>query len=199
MSIDESVLVIPAAALDRLGPFHGLRTDLGDRLADLLDPAHVAFRPRAAVETEPSFKQLIPYVVLRHGDRLFHYTRGAGAGEARLRALRSVGVGGHITAEDAAGAADPYRGGMLRELAEEVEIDSSYTERVLGLVYDPSTPVGEVHVGVLHVLTLARPAVRPREADIAAAGFAPLAELWADRTAFESWSQFVLAVLHIPG
>jgi predicted NUDIX family phosphoesterase len=195
MPRDEHVLVIPAAALERLGPIRGLRTDLGGRLADLLDPTHVTFRPRSAVETDPSFKQLIPYVVLRHGDELFHYTRGAGGGEARLRALRSIGVGGHITAEDAAGAADPYRAGMRRELAEEVDLDSPFTEQLLGLVFDPSTPVGEVHLGVVHLLTLDRPAVRPREADVADAGFAPLVELWEQQAAFESWSQFVLAEL----
>jgi len=189
---DEHVLVIPAARLERLGPFRGFRADPGHRLADLLDPAGLHFRPRAAVETDPSYKQLIPYVVLRCGDRLFHYTRGAAGGEARLRAKRSVGVGGHISAADAAGAGDPYRAGMLRELAEEVEVASPYTERVLGLVYDPSTPVGEVHLGVVHLLTLERPAVRPREAGLTDAGFAPLPELWEQRAAFETWSQLVL-------
>src|SRR3954466_7438809 len=134
MPTDEHVFVIPAAALDRLGPVRGLRTDLGGRLAALLAPAPVTFRPRAAVETDPAFKQLIPYVVLRHGDALFHYTRGAGGGEARLRARRSVGVGGHISVADAAGANDPYRAGMLRELAEEVDVASPFTERLLGLV-----------------------------------------------------------------
>jgi predicted NUDIX family phosphoesterase len=194
MIADEHVLVVPAAALGRLGPFRGFHTDPG-RLADLLDPAHLAFRPRAEVETDPSVKQLIPYVVFRCGDRLFHYTRGAGGGEARLRAKRSVGVGGHISAADAAGAADPYRAGMLRELAEEVEVASPYTEQILGLVYDPSTPVGEVHLGIVHLLTLDRPAVRPRESGLADAGFAPLRELWAERAAFETWSQLVLGVL----
>jgi predicted NUDIX family phosphoesterase len=192
---DEHVLVVPAAALERLGSFHGLRIDLGHRLADLLDPAGVEFRPRSAVETDPSYKQLIPYVVLRCGDRLFHYTRGAGGGEARLRAKRSVGVGGHISAADADGAADPYRAGLLRELAEEVEIASSYTERVLGLLYDPSTPVGEVHLGIVHVLTLERPDVWPREAGLTDTGFAPLRELWDQRAAFETWSQLVMGEL----
>jgi predicted NUDIX family phosphoesterase len=192
---DEHVLVIPATALDGLGSFRGFRADLGHRLADLLDPAGMRFRPRAAVETDPSYKQLIPYVVLRCGDRLFHYTRGAGGGEARLRAKRSVGVGGHISTADAADSTDPYRAGMLRELAEEVEVASPYTERILGLVYDPSTPVGEVHLGVVHLLTLERPDVRPREDGLTDTGFAPLRELWAQRAAFETWSQLVLEEL----
>ena len=98
-------------------------------------------------------------------------------------------------AADAAGSGDPYRGGMLRELAEEVEVAAPFTEQLLGLVYDPSTPVGEVHLGVVHLLTLERPDVRPREDGLADAGFAPLGELWAQRAAFETWSQLVLQEL----
>jgi hypothetical protein len=40
-----------------------------------------------------------------------------------------------------------------------------------------------------------RPAIRPREADLCDAGFAPIRELNADRAAFELWSQFVLDAL----
>ena len=79
-----------------------------------------------------------------------------------------------------------------RELAEEVEIDSPMRESVLGLVYDPSTAVGQVHLGVIHLFDVDRPAIRPRESDLCDAGFASLAELCADHAAFESWSQFVL-------
>jgi predicted NUDIX family phosphoesterase len=52
-----------------------------------------------------------------------------------------------------------------------------------------------VHLGVIHLFEVERPAIRPREADLCDAGIAPLAELHADRTAFESWSQFVLDAL----
>ncbi len=58
------------------------------------------------MESDPSFKQLIPYVLLQHTDaagqiHLFTYTRGKGQGEARLHSKRSFGIGGHISAEDA--------------------------------------------------------------------------------------------------
>src|SRR5437763_635534 len=122
MPTDERVLVIPTERFRAAGYFHGFRRADDLFRAAILDPAAFRFRPRTEVETDPGFKQLIPYVVLRCGPDLFHYRRGAGGAEARLRALRSVGIGGHISEEDAAGGDDPYRTGMLRELAEEVEI-----------------------------------------------------------------------------
>jgi predicted NUDIX family phosphoesterase len=189
----EQVLVIPAAALAKLGPFTGLRLG-GNLLPRLLDSPGLEFRPRAEVETDPDVKQLIPYVVFRWRDRLFHYTRGISGSEVRLRALRSIGVGGHINPIDA-GTADPYRAGLERELAEEVVLESPFHESVQGLVYDPSTPVGQVHLGVVHVLDVERPAVRPREEALADAGFAPMDELHAQQEQFESWSRFVLEAL----
>lgn len=195
MPTDERVLVIPASHLAKLGAFTGFRPADEAFRAALLDPVAVSFRPRSEVETDPSFLQLIPYVVLRCGGDVFHYRRGKTGTEARLTALRSIGVGGHISEADAAGGDDPYRTGMLRELTEEVEVGCAYAERPLGFIHDPSTPVGEVHLGVAHVFELAAPAARPREAALADAGFAPLADLVADRERFETWSRLVLAEL----
>lgn len=192
MPTDERVLVIPAAHLRAAGDFRGFRPADGVYRTALLDPAAYSFRPRSEVETDPSYLQLIPYVVLRSGADLFHYRRGKAGTETRLTALRSVGVGGHISEADAAGGADPYRTGMLRELTEEVDLGDAYAEHFLGFIYDPSTPVGTVHLGVAHVFDLPAPTARPREAALAEAGFAPLAALLAGRDRFETWSQLVL-------
>ena len=81
---------------------------------------------------------------------------------------------------------------MMRELAEEVEIGCRWTERFLGFISDDRTPVGEVHLGVVHLFELEAPSARSREDALADAGFAPKAELVAARDEFETWSQFVL-------
>ena len=193
--VTEEVLVVPTDRLVAAGEFHGFRAFTEEFHRFLLAPAHLSYRPRAEVETDPSFKQLIPYVVLRCAGELFHYTRGAQGTEARLRALRSVGLGGHITREDGPPAADPYRTGMLRELAEEVEIQGPWTERPLGFIYDGRTPVGQVHIGIVHLIDLEEPLVWPREAAIDDAGFAPWRDLLRKRDEFETWSQFVLEEL----
>jgi predicted NUDIX family phosphoesterase len=200
--MSERVLVVPTAVFHEAtavfheaGLFQGFSPRAEHYLPLLLDPRHLSYRPRSEVETDPSYKQLIPYVVLRCGDQVFHYTRGRRATETRLQALRSVGVGGHISSDDSSLFAPAYREGMLREVAEEVYLESAYSEHCLGLINDDSNAVGQVHLGIVHVFDLAEPRARRREQALTRAGFAPLAELRQQRAEFETWSQFVLDVL----
>jgi predicted NUDIX family phosphoesterase len=188
----ERVLVVPTAALRGAGLFQGFSPRVEHYLPRLLDPSLLSYRPRDEAETDPELKQLIPYIVLRWAGQVFHYTRGLAGTEARLRARRSLGVGGHICAEDGAAAEGAYRAGMLRELAEEVLLEAPFRERCVGLINDDRTPVGQVHLGIVHVLDLERPQARCREEALVASGFAPLAELRAVRDEFETWSQFLL-------
>lgn len=200
---EERVLVVPTSRFHQLGHFQGFSADMDRYLPALLEGDDLAYRARGEMEQDPSFKQLIPYVVFRYVDpqgvvHAFQYTRGGGQGEKRLHAKRSVGVGGHISADDHTGGAthhDVYREGMLRELAEEVIIDSPYRETCVGLINDDETPVGQVHLGVVHLCDVERPAVRNRETDILDAGFRPVGEILADLDRFESWSQIVVRAL----
>src|SRR5207253_2777708 len=111
------------------------------------------FRPRSEVEDDPGFKQIIPYVIFRAGDWVFCYTRGKSQGEVRLHRLRSLGVGGHVAEADAGGRAtlDAYEMALRRELEEEVAIQSEGSIRRVGLINDDSNPVGQVHLGVVHL------------------------------------------------
>ena len=100
----ERVLVVPTELFHRLGYFQGFARDVDRYLGELFDPRHISYRPRSEVEEDPSFKQLIPYVIFRHRDAqgrqtVFQYTRGTGQGEGRLHSKRSVGIGGHISAD----------------------------------------------------------------------------------------------------
>jgi len=152
------------------------------------------YRPRSEVEDDPSLKQIIPYVVLRSGGSVFCYRRGKSQGEARLHQLRSLGVGGHVSESDAEGRRgfDAYEMAMRRELEEEVEVATTGTLRLVGLINDDSTPVGSVHLGVVHVYDLERAAVTPREEGLAEPEFVPLAALAGCRGEFETWSQICI-------
>ena len=198
---DEHVLVVPRADFEKAGAFQGFCGDTAAYLPLLLDAARTSWRPRASVEDDPSFKQLIPYCVLAWHDpagatRYFAYTRGGGQSEARLRAKRSVGIGGHISSIDGGhGDSTSYEAGMRRELAEEIAIGGGWTGRCVGLINDDSNAVGSVHLGIVHVLELERPEVASRESDLVDGRFDTLAALLADRERFETWSQITLDAL----
>jgi predicted NUDIX family phosphoesterase len=191
---DERVLVVPAAELDRLGRFQGFSPDAERYLSALLVPELMDYRPRSQVEEDPSLKQIIPYVVFRAADSVFCYTRGKSQGEARLHRLRSLGVGGHVSEDDAQGAKtlDAYEAAMRRELEEEVEVRSPGRIRLVGLINDDSTPVGQVHLGVVHLYELDRPEVTPREEGLAEARFLSLDAIKTLRDEFETWSQICI-------
>jgi predicted NUDIX family phosphoesterase len=196
----ERVLVVPTELFRRLGYFQGFSRDVDRYLPGLLDPAQMSFRPRNEVEHDPGFKQLIPYVILRHRgsvERVFQYTRGSGQGEGRLHRKRSVGIGGHISLADLNGRTDvnPYQEGMRRELDEEVIVEAAYTTQCVGLINDDQTDVGQVHLGLVHLFDLNEPCVRPREDDITECQFRPVAEILADMDGFETWSQICVRAL----
>ncbi|MEI6239709.1 MAG: phosphoesterase [Planctomycetia bacterium] len=197
----EDVLVVPRSLFDDVGAFQGFCGEVAAYLPVLLDPRHTSWRPRATVEEDPSFKQLIPYCVLAHRTpdgavRYFAYTRGGGQSEARLRAKRSVGVGGHIASCDGEHGDDTsYDAGMRRELAEEIAIDGAWKAHCVGLINDDSNAVGSVHLGVVHILELEKPAVSSRESAVVECGFETLADLLATRERFETWSQIALEAL----
>jgi len=199
--MDEQVLVVPTQVFRTLGYFQGFCTDV-DRYRDvLLNEENVQFRPRSVVETDPEFKQLIPYMIFCHTDssgnvRIFQYVRGKGMGESRLHQKRSIGIGGHIAAEDQEQySGDVYRKGMLRELHEEVILNTTFTERCIGLINDDSTEVGRVHLGIVHRLDVAEPNVVSNESDLIESGFMPLDELRSYRDQMESWSSISLDAL----
>ncbi len=199
----ERVLVVPARVLQHLGYFQGFTPDVARYWDELFSTEHTSYRPRSEMEENPDFKQLIPYVIFRHTDpsgrvSLFCYTRGTGQGEQRLHSKRSIGIGGHISVDDAR-QTDPYDEGMRRELAEEVWIDTPYRASCAGLINDDQTEVGRVHLGVVHLFDVDEPRVRPREPDIIETGFVPVDHLQTDLGRFESWSRICLEALFASG
>jgi predicted NUDIX family phosphoesterase len=191
----ELVLVVKRELFEELGVFEGLRTDGMDVAVErLLDPANHFFMDRAEAEEDPSFKQLIPYCVFRHGERILHYTRGKSGGESRLHAKISVGVGGHINPVDAdSGRTGPevYHAAVARELEEELELPGGQSQRIIGLLNDDSNPVGRVHLGIVHLIDIESDAVSSREDALANLAFSPLADLNSEHfERLETWSAF---------
>jgi predicted NUDIX family phosphoesterase len=197
--MDEQVMVFTAELLGRLGCFRGFSSNVDAYIPSLLDPDNVRFLPRSRAEDDPSFKQVVPYVVLRCGEFVYCYERGRKGTEARLHQLLSLGIGGHICQSDGPAGTQAYEAGLLRELDEEVHIDAGFRRRMIGMVHDDTSPVGAVHFGIVHLFDLAAPRVTFRDPALANACFRPFDEAVALRHRFESWSAFVIDHLRSQG
>lgn len=188
----EHVLCVPTLLFHELGHFQGFNAHVERYLQTLLDPAHTSFRPRNEVEEDPSYKQLIPYCIFMHAGQVFHYRRGKAGGEGRLHSKRSIGIGGHISSTDRMHGDRRYNEAMHREISEEVFLEAGFSDRCVGLINDDETPVGRVHLGIVHIFDLDSAKVLPREESILETGFAQPAELLQVRDHFETWSQICL-------
>jgi len=201
MPPEEQVLVIERGVFDEVGAFHGLCFDVEEYLDVFFDSSHASggprFMRRADAETDPGFKQLIPYVIMRCGDSVLSYVRGQRAGETRLVGQRSIGIGGHINPIDEAPLfggdfRDTYLTAVKREVAEEVNVEAEFTDTIVALLNDDTNEVGKVHLGVVHVWDLSEPKVSRREQMITQLQFMQPDELRDARESMETWSQLCL-------
>lgn len=202
----EQVLVIPTEKLYKLAQFEGLSTEVAPFIPQLLQRENRRYLPRPAMEQDANYRQIIPYVVFRcrgtatTPDLFFSYARVQG-GESRLLGKYSLGVGGHICVEDAANGL-PYSQGLLRELAEEIDIaetirDGEICNSVVAVINDTRDPVGLVHLGIVHLVDLCYPEITSKEDGMQRAGFRSLAQLQElqDQGLLEGWSELVLDYL----
>lgn len=194
----EQILVVERAVFDRAGAFQGFSPDAARYLDVLLAPGVPRYMLRSKAETDPSFKQLIPYVIMTFGGRVLSYVRGSAAGEKRLVGWRSIGIGGHINPPDEMPLLErdshrrAYEAAVEREVNEEVAIVGGHRDRVVGLLNDDSTDVGKVHLGIVHHWALETASVSKRESMMTQLGFATPEALLGDRESLESWSQLCL-------
>jgi len=200
MPREEQVLVIERKVLEQVGMFQGLAFDVANYLREFFVQGVPRFMPRSQVEENPAYKQLIPYVLMSYQDKYLSYIRGRRAGEARLVGNRSIGIGGHINPADDMPLFDTdfyetYLTAVEREVAEEVSVETSHTDRIVALLNDESNEVGSVHLGIVHHWILDAPKVSKREQMITQMAFMTPAELHEVRDTLETWSGLCLTRL----
>jgi predicted NUDIX family phosphoesterase len=144
---------------------------------------------RAVAEEDPFHKQLIPYVVVRDGERVFLMERTDAGGDRRLHGKASIGVGGHLNPVDEGD--DPLMAGLRREWEEELVADWSPDFRLVGLLNDDSNPVGAVHLGVVFTVESDGRAVEVREREKLTGAFVAPDAVRAAWERLETWSQLV--------
>ena len=187
----ERVLVVPREVVPDMASWYGLRADRIDDFLRVVEE-HGRYLPRAAMEVDPSFKQIIPYLVLRDGERYFLMRRTRAGGDARLHDRWSIGVGGHVDPGD-----DGLAGGLRREWHEELLAPFEPTFSPYALLNDDTTDVGAVHLGVVVLADAGGRPVSVRETTKLSGAFATPAEVAAGVDHLESWSRIVFEALEV--
>jgi predicted NUDIX family phosphoesterase len=181
----ERVFVVPRAALPDACGWYGLRTTGLDAFVESAE-RDGGYQPRPAMEQDPSFKQIIPYLVLRDGSRYFLMQRTNAGGDPRLHGHYSIGVGGHLNPGDGG-----LLGGLRREWQEELVAEFVPPFELVALLNDDTTQVGAVHLGAVYLADAAGRTVAIRETDKLAGGFVEPHAVGAVRDRLETWSALV--------
>jgi predicted NUDIX family phosphoesterase len=185
----ERVFVVPRAAVPRGAAWYGLRTDGLDAFVAAVE-RDGRYEPRAEMEGDPSFKQIIPYLVLRDGQDYFLMQRTDAGADARLHGLYSIGVGGHLNPGDGG-----LLGGLEREWREELVADFLPEFNLVALLNDDTTPVGAVHLGAVYLADAGGRPVAIRETHKLRGGFAGTSEVAAVVERMETWSRLCFEFL----
>jgi predicted NUDIX family phosphoesterase len=185
--LQESVLVLPRQTVDQLCPRTFSRDGQGLAAAAL---AECRFLERTVAEHDFGWKQVIPYVLIRHGERHLLMRRTRRQTERRLHNKYSLGVGGHINQADRDRAGDNViLAGMRRELDEEIRVEGEQSCQLVGAINDDSTEVARVHVGLVFLLATASDRYTIVEEDKYTAAWRTVGELEEFYDQMETWAQ----------
>lgn len=147
----EHILVVKRDTLFAYEPaWHGLKTVNIEAYLSLIQ-THKEFLPRPAMELDETYKQIIPYLIFKYEDRYFLMQRSNKASESRLQNKFTLGIGGHVRAEDLQEGSTLFDWAR-REFHEEVAYSGNLTITSLGMLNDDSNEVGKVHVGLVLLL-----------------------------------------------
>jgi predicted NUDIX family phosphoesterase len=185
----EHVLVVRRDDIFPDGAWHGFVGEGLERCQKVIREQSF-FMPRAEVEEDATYQQIIPYVVFRNDGRYFLTRRLKASSEKRLRQQYSLGVGGHINPGDLE-RGDPISDGLRREWEEEVLYEGRFDATLLGLINDDSSPVSRVHLGVVFLVDGDSPEIAIRETNKLSGELLTLDEMRIYYLGMESWSQIV--------
>lgn len=189
--MDEQILVIKRSTLLPGETWNGIRKVNFEHYTSLIE-THKEFHPRGIMEADPTYKQIIPYLVFTYGGKLFVMQRDKKASETRLQSKFSLGIGGHIRKSDM--QTNSIIDWATREFYEEVSYDGQLTIEPLGILNDDSTEVGKVHIGFVFLLYGSHDQISIKS-ELQSGKLMDQDLCNAHRNKMETWSKFVLDYL----
>lgn len=186
----ESILVVKRSMLftKETNAWHGMNTTNIEDFINTINN-HKEFLPRPYMETDPTYKQIIPYIVFCHDNKVFLMQRKTTASEQRLQGKLSLGIGGHIRKEDM--TSNSLFDWAKREFYEEVHYTGTCRITPLGMVNDDSDDVGKVHLGLVLLLTGDSNNISVKS-ELKSGILVSLDECMKQYDQLESWSQIVV-------
>lgn len=191
---DENVLVVKTVLLfDNQPQWSGFQAINIDHFINTIN-VHKEFLPRALMEHDVTYKQIIPYLIFKHKNRYFLMQRSNQSRENRLHNKFTLGIGGHIRSSDTNNSTDIFAWAH-REFNEEINYKGSFTTKVLGIVNGTKTLVDQVHLGLVLLIEGDSDQISIKS-ELKSGVLATLAECNSKKTALENWSVFVLDYLN---
>lgn len=183
----ELVYAVPRETLfDGVAVWRGVRREDVAKILLRVDEAGT-YVPRAEAERDRTLKQIIPYLVLRDGGRIFLMKRTRAGGDARLHDRYSIGIGGHLNPGD-----DSALSGLEREWHEELDAGFVPPFEFVGLLNDDTVDVGVHHLGLVYLAEASGRPVGVRETDKLSGSFERIEVVRAVYDLMETWSQLAL-------
>ena len=195
---DEQILVVNRKELfnNEENHFYGFIEKNDDKTKKIIDTFEsYEVKRRGDMEEDPSYKQLIGYVLLKDANtnEVLVYKRLVGGGEARLHGKASVGIGGHMNEVEGKTIFEMLKINAARELNEEVgvsEEEALNNLHFIGLINDDKTEVGQVHVGVVYECKVDKSKVEAKEDDTLVIKWMTANEAKEEEN-YETWSEFL--------
>ncbi len=192
-SLQEHILVVPRDTLFAQQPsWHGIKKDGLNEFLETIK-THQEFHLRSSMEQDPRYKQIIPYLIFRHGQTYFLMQRTAHTTEQRLKNKLSIGIGGHMRQEDMINGSTVFDWAR-REFHEEVFYSGRLEVTPLGMINDDTTEVGQVHIGLALLLDGFNGQISVKS-ELKSGTLVSLEELRRVSPDLETWSQMVLELL----
>ncbi len=188
---DEQILVIKSDIIFKNGKWQGLKTDNLDYYIDLIKK-NCEFKRRGDMENDPSFQQIIPYILFSFENKYFLYRYLAKAGEQRLNKDYIIGVGGHINLDDVKEGEDVLEAGRDREWDEEVDYHDKFLQKkLIGILNDNKRPVEAVHLGLVYLFEGSTSDISVKEKDKMQGELISLEDLGPKASNTEGWAPII--------
>lgn len=189
----ENVLAVKRELIKEFLPQKDVSFEIPETLVDIIINNY-EFLPRSKAELDPSYKQIIPYVVLCNGENVYVTRRLKKGAESRLHGLLSLGIGGHINPESDGNGSDVLYRGMIREINEEVNTIALSQLSPRGVINDDTNEVGSVHLGLFYTLEVSEE-TGIRETEKLEGFWLKRSELPGFTEQMETWSQLIISEL----